>query len=124
MFKRINPNPKNKEVGDCTVRAIALAEDRLWDDVFADLCEEAFKQADMPSSNKVWGQYLLNKGYYVEPCQPLCGDGCSIKEFTRIHPLGTYIVATGSHVVCVRNGDYLDSWDSGEKAPSYYFYKD
>lgn len=38
-----NPNPLERSVGDCTVRAIALATDREWDDVYLDLCIEGNK---------------------------------------------------------------------------------
>ena len=44
------------------------------------------------------------------------------EQFAKDHPEGTYIVATGSHVVCVQDGDYYDTWDSGHDVPSYFFY--
>ena len=63
-YQYFNPNPLKKNVGDCVVRALAMAFD---------------------------------------------------------HPKGIYVVATGSHVVAVVNGDYYDSWDSGDEIVAYYF---
>jgi hypothetical protein len=36
-------------------------------------------------------------------------------------PKGAYIIGTGSHAVCVLDGDYFDSWDSGDQIASYFW---
>ena len=33
-----NPNPLDKMVGDCVVRAISLCEDLSWEEVYLSLC--------------------------------------------------------------------------------------
>lgn len=38
MFVFNNPNPKGSYVGDCVVRAIVIATDKSWFEVFVDLC--------------------------------------------------------------------------------------
>ena len=38
MYIKVNPNPLNKAVGDCTVRAISTLLDSDWDDVYFQLC--------------------------------------------------------------------------------------
>lgn len=57
MFREFNPNPKQKCVGDCVIRAICAATDREWDDVYCALLAEGFKLKNMPSENDVWGSY-------------------------------------------------------------------
>ena len=47
-FVYTNPNPKNKEIGDCTVRAISLALDQSWEDTYLDLCLKGYTLTDMP----------------------------------------------------------------------------
>ena len=42
-------------------------------------------------------------------------------QFSYDHPEGEYILGTGNHVVTVINGDYYDTWDSGNEIPIYYF---
>ena len=37
------------------------------------------------------------------------------------NPYGRYILATGEHVVAIENGDYYDTWDSGDEIPIYYW---
>ena len=76
---------------------------------------------DMPSSNDVWGSYLGNQGWAYHRLQDSCPFCYTIADFAKEHNHGTYIVATGSHVVCVKDGNYLDTWDSGDKIPLFYF---
>lgn len=71
---------------------------------------------DIPSSNAVWKEYLLNNGFIVRSV-PCC---ITIREFSRLN-FGDYILATGSHVVHSENGIYYDTWDSGDEIVMYYF---
>ena len=45
-------------------------------------------------------------------------------DFAAEHPSGTYILALSGHVVCVMDGDYYDTWDSGGEVPLYYWRKE
>ena len=118
-----NPNPKEKRVGDCTVRAIALATNQSWEDTYLDLCLEGYILCDMPSSNNVWGSYLTKRNWEYHRLQDFCPFCYTIENFCEDNPKGIYIVATGSHVVCVKDGKYYDAWDSGDKIPLFYFSK-
>ena len=120
----INPNPKEKKVGDCTVRAISLAMNKPWEEIYLDLSLEGLFLSDMPSSNDVWGSYLIRKGWKYNRLQDSCPFCYTINNFCEDHPEGTYIVATGSHVVYIKDGMYYDAWDSGDKVPLFYFTKE
>ena len=124
MYIEYNPNPKRKSVGDCVIRAITRVLEESWDEVFVSLMIKAFKMKDMPSSNSVWGSFLKNKGFSRHTIPDTCPDCYSIKEFCIDHPEGIYVIATGSHAVACVDGDYFDSWDSGEETPVYYWRKD
>ena len=39
----------------------------------------------------------------------------TVNTFAMTHPYGTYIVHIRGHLVTVKNGEYWDSWDSGDK---------
>lgn len=119
-----NPNPNGREVGDCTVRAISICEGLAWEEVYLSLCIMGFLEADMPSSNAITDKYLLSQGYTKRGIVNTCPDCYTVKKFCEEHPKGRYILGTGTHMICVIDGDYYDAWDSGEKLPAYYFYKE
>lgn len=50
-FSYFNPNPEGKQVGDCTVRAIARATGQSWDATYIGLCLQGLIMGDMPSAN-------------------------------------------------------------------------
>ncbi len=55
MWVRCNPNPLGKQVGDCAIRAIAIATDKSWRNAYDDLCQLGGIRADLPHGNAVWG---------------------------------------------------------------------
>lgn len=120
----MNPNPKEKKVGDCTVRAISLATGQPWEEVYLDLCLEGLILSDMPSSNDVWGSYLNKKGWKYHRLQDTCPFCYTINNFCDDNKTGAYILATGTHVVYIKDGVYYDAWDSGDKIPLFYFSKE
>ena len=111
-------------VGDCVVRAISRATGRTWEQTLCDLCVEALQQCDMPSANHVWGAYLRRKGFTRHALENECPDCYTVADFCRDHPDGTYVLATGTHAVCARGGDWHDTWDSGAEVPAYYWQKE
>lgn len=121
MFRKFNPNPEGRHVGDCTIRAISMALDQDWYQTYAELALEGYLLSDMPSANRVWGSFLKKKGFKREIVPDDCPNCYTLKDFCREHPIGTYIVALHGHVVCTRNGCYYDTWDSGEELPIYFW---
>lgn len=121
-FKQSNPNPKNARVGDCVIRAITIATGTKWDHIYSELAAYGFMMCDMPSSNSVWGQYLKDHGYVRGVVNDEChGDCYTIRDFCEDNKSGTYILGTGEHVVTVIDGDYYDTWDSGDEVPIYFW---
>lgn len=115
-----NPNPDRKAVGDCVVRAIAIISGEEWEKVYMDLAIHGLMMHDMPSSNAVWGDYLRSKGYSRE----LIPDDFTVCDFCDKNICNRCILATGTHVIAVVDGDYLDAWDSGYEVPIYYWKRD
>lgn len=124
MFVRFNPNPDGLIVGDCVIRAISAIEKRSWQDTYIDIAATGLRLSDMPTANRVWGAYLKARNWKVSEIPTSCPDCYTVSDFCRDHPDGKYLVATGSHVVAVIDGDYYDAWDSGQEVPSYYWSKD
>lgn len=116
-FQYFNPNPiRGNRVGDCTIRAISKATGKTWEQVYAALCAYGFLRCDMPTANHVWGAYLRSQGF-----TPTMADDCTVEDFCREHPAGTYILAIDGHVVCAVDGYFYDSWNSGQEIPVYYW---
>lgn len=124
MYKFYNPNPLKKIVGDCVVRGICKLMNQSWEDTYIDLTMQGFSMYDMPTANHVWGEYLLGNGYRRHIIPDTCPYCYTVKDFCREHPTGKYLLAMGSHVVAVENGDYYDTWDSGYETPIYYWRKE
>ena len=121
MYIYYNPNPLKLSVGDCTIRAISKVTNQTWKQTYLDLLTQGFIMYDMPSSNRVWSELLKMYGFRKFYKPDMCPDCYTIKEFCYDHPIGEYVVGTGEHVVAVINGNYYDSWDSGNEIPIYYF---
>ena len=123
MFINHNNNPDGNYVGDCSIRAISEATDLSWDRVYWGLAIKGFLMKDMPSSNNVWGSYLNEHGFRREIIPDSCPFCYTVKDFTKDHRTGRYILATGTHVIAVVDGNYIDTWDSGNEIPIYYWRK-
>lgn len=121
IFK--NNNPNGLLVGDCVIRAISEVMDEAWSTVYLGLVVQGYMMCDMPSSNSVWGAYLHNRGFERKVIPDTCPDCYTVKDFCKDHKRGKYILATGSHVVAAKDGDYIDTWDSGDEIPIYYWRK-
>lgn len=116
-----NPNPAGNLVGDCVIRSISRATGKTWDEAFADLMGTAYRLKDMPTVNYVWTSYLKHNGFTGYMIPDTCPDCYTVRDFADEHPNGTYILGTGSHAVAVVDGDYYDSWNSGDEVPIFYF---
>ena len=124
VWRQVNLNPKGKSVGDCTVRAIAIATKRAWVDTYLDLCLMGMIMADMPSANAITTAYLKKNGFRRRTIPDDCPDCYTISDFCKDHPKGTYIIGTGSHLTTVIDSVLWDSWDSRNETPVYYFEKE
>lgn len=121
MHVYYNPNPIHKRVGDCTVRALSKVLDKKWEETFIGLCVQALMMCDMPNADSVWSQYLKDLGWKRRVVPSEC-DGCyTVEDFCRDHPKGMFLLALDSHVIAVKDGDYYDTWDSGDETPIYYY---
>ena len=121
MYEYYNPNPTGKNREDCVIRAITKVLDLDWDSAYLQLVTKGFEVKEMPSINWVWGAFLKDMDFEKRILPNTCPDCYTVKDFCKDRQKGSFIVATGSHVVAVIDGKYYDSWDSGDEVLSYYF---
>lgn len=108
---------------DCTVRAIATALGTSWDQEYFYVCVEGYLLGNMPSGNDVWPSYLMRRGFKRFHIPNTCPDCYTIRDFCKDNPKGTFVIGTGQHAVAVIDGDYYDTWDSGDEIPTYFWVK-
>ena len=119
-WRFFNPNPQQKFVGDCTIRAICAATGLSWYEVHHQLCDLSRSMADMPSSDKVWWELLKLYGFKRLNLLDQCPECYTVEDFTYDHSSGIYVLGPKEHAVAVIDGDWFDTWDSGATIPSYY----
>ena len=121
MWKQYNANPMKRQTGDCTVRAISKVLNCDWEKAYSGIAIQGLMVFDMPDRNHVWGGFLRSQGFHRNIIPDTCPDCYTVQDFCRDHPKGTYLLALSGHVVAVKDGDYYDSWDSGNEIPIYYW---
>ena len=121
MWVRCNPNPIGRETGDCVIRAVAIATDQSWRKTYRDLCLLGEIHGDLPNSNMIWGMYLRERGAKQFLLPETCPECITVRAFCERSPDGVYVIGTGTHAVCMIDGDWYDSWDSGECVPTVFW---
>ena len=124
MWIKFNSNPKLLTIDDCTVRALSVATRRPWRVCYTMLANEGRELGLMMDDKAVFGKVLKDAGFHKVLVPEDCPVCFTIKDFCRQYPKGIYIVATNNHVVAVIDGDYYDTFDSGDETPIYYWRAD
>ena len=124
MYKFYCNNPSgNLQAGDCVIRAICKVTGDTWEKIYTELSVEGYELRDWGNTNHVWDIYLRKQGFKRYACPDDCPCCYSVNDFANEHNKGSFIVATGTHAVAVVDGDYYDTWDSGNINPIYYYTK-
>lgn len=123
MWVRFNNNPMERSVGDCAVRAVAVALGIDWETAYLMLCKNGYQMGDMPSSNSVIASVLRQCGFYRQSIPDKCPDCYTAADFCDEYRHGTYVLVFGGHIATVIDGKLYDSWDSSNEIPQYFFYK-
>ena len=111
-----NPKPKKKKVGDCALRAYCAAFGWTWEEAFEKSSEIAKDEAIMMDTHKTCEKVMEGEGYVLdEEFKKSKRKDLTVNEFALTHPYGTYFLNTHGHLLCVKDGEYWDSWDSGKK---------
>ena len=120
MFVFTNPHPQQKRVGDCVKRALCLASEINYHDIAIMLNRfREISRTDKYNTNKNWKMFVEvvllgsdngNMQYANKGHRYLVSDfakSCKKRSILR----------TAHHLVAINGkGDYLDTWDSGDKS--------
>ena len=102
MYQQYNPNPKGKNVGDCTVRAIAKATGKDLGETYLRLAMQGYLMGDMPSANACWGAYLRKLGFVRKILPDTCPDCYTLRDFAQEIAHGDFKVS--GYFVCIFSG--------------------
>lgn len=119
-FKRVNPHPQGKRVGDCVKRACVLASEINYHDIAIMLNRYKKETGAIKfNGNDNWRKFIINVllGCDMGNMQYANhGHRFQVWEFAKYRN-SKAIVQCANHVVAIDGkGNYLDSWDSGEKS--------
>ena len=122
-FEYFQPNPKNKETADCTIRAICAVTGLDWYEVFDKIIEEARKECEFPNSVSFMGKRMKIFGLVKRTIpRPKRGEKSeTLQSFCRKHPTGRYVLSLAGHDVGAVDGKYYDTFvNYGQKVYTYY----
>ena len=123
MWIEYNPNPLQRRVGDCAVRAVAKALGTDWETAYALIAANGYAMGDVLSSDAVWGSVLRQNGFYREAIPNTCPECFTAADFARDNPRGVFVLGFGGHVATVVDGNIYDAWDSSNEIPIYVWFK-
>lgn len=123
-FIKTNPHPAGKKTGDCVVRALALAEDKNWLDVYDRLCSIGRTTFEMPNNKKTYEAYLAEHGWTKQRMpKHASGRRYTLRQLADENSTGTIVVSIARHIATVKDGNLLDTWDCSRKCVGNYFTK-
>lgn len=117
---------KAENVGDCAIRAIAIAMEKDYLEVYEALKKlNGGKSCRNGTPKKVDKEYIRSQGWKWQPCMTI-GQGCKVHLNENELPNGTLIVQVSKHLVCVKDGVIYDTYDcsrNGTRCVYGYWYK-
>jgi len=123
-FIKSNPHPTGKKIGDCVVRALAIADAKKWNDVYQELCAIGFELKNMPNSKQVYEEYLIRNGWKKQKMpKHSTGKRMKLEEFANQNPKLTFVANVVKHLTIVETATLLDTWNCSRKCIGNYFIK-
>ena len=120
------PNKKDLKdnYGDCSVRCICKAFDLSWKEAYKKLIPYVleYQCPFMGMTLDIYKEVFKDMGFEYHGISNKKGTKRpTVKDFAKNHPEGTYILSVAHHLVCVKDGKYYDTWDSGWKSLYGYY---
>lgn len=129
MYKYYQPNKLDlkDKTGDCQVRAFSKALNLSWVEAFdltIPICRELQTYTIFDSNHEKTVEAMKRLGFKYTGISVANGKKRpTVASFAREHKKGTYIVKVAHHVVSIVDGDYYDTWDSGDRSMYGYYEK-
>ena len=116
-------NPCGRIVGDCAIRAVAIALGTDWEDAYDLLADAGKKMCDVMNANSVISAVLRMHGFYRSAISDSCPDCYTAADFAYDNPNGVFVLGFGDHVATVIDGNIYDASDCSNSIPLYVWYR-
>lgn len=124
MWLYFNPNPTAARAEDCAIRAVCAALNISWDEAFDMIAHNAKQMGAMMHNNAAWGSVLRQNGFTKHIIPNSCPDCYDAADFCIDHPRGVFVLGFDTHTATVIDGVLLDTWDSSNEIPVYFWSKE
>lgn len=111
-FIEFNANPLGRRVGDDAIRALAVAFDMTWYDVYDEFCAIGRKNAEFGYTTKCISEFLKKRK--TEEIEGDCHRWKTAKEFAAAHEKGSYVLLVGIDMSVMVDGCIYDTSDCTE----------
>lgn len=123
MYEYYEPNPVRTGAIDCSTRALSKALNVSWEKAYLMKTLNGLLMGNEGVADEVWGSVLRQHGFRRESIPNTCPDCYTVADFCEDHPHGTYVVKSENHAAAIVDGILYDSFNSGNKVPSFYWVK-
>ena len=123
-FIQHNENPDGRNVGDCTIRAIAKALGQSWEETYVGVALQGLHDAGYAVGQPCVGAHLRSRGFDRDMTLQLLPGRChTVADFAAEHPEGTY-PGPSPAMWCACKTEIGSHLDSGGEIPLYYWHKE
>lgn len=123
-FIRYNNNPRSRKASDCVIRALSLALDKSWYQIYRELFELGLEECRMINEPDLYQLYLKKQGLEKQrmPKRP-DNTRYTVKEFANelAKPDKIYILSIAHHITVIKNKDLYDTWNCSHKSVGNYW---
>ena len=116
MYKYYQPNKKDikDKRTDCIIRALTKLTDKNWIECFEMLIPHCIELQSVPSDKVIIEAWLKDNGYKYTGISNAKGTKRpTVEKFSKANKSKTLMVVA-HHCVTCEDGNYFDTWDSGQ----------
>ena len=119
VWKKLNVNPSGRTTSDDAIRALSVALDKSWKDIYVLIAKYGLSQQLSMTDKRVIQSVLRILGYK----QIRLERQCNVEQFIKLYVKRnkTYILQIGSNFTVVKNEALIDSYDARKKMVSSYW---
>lgn len=124
FYQFFNANPTGKEIGDCSIRAVAVALNVSWLEAFDLQTAKARILYGEMSEPEVVGEVLKEHGFEEKKVSNRKGTKRpTLVTLIKENPNCIIVGQIANHFAAVRDGKVRDLWNSSERSLYKYWIK-